>query len=135
MLQLVEALHVVHQPHRLGDIKSFFAAEGVLVAQAAHRVEHLQPAGKLVQLREQVRVGDLCREQVLQLLAHVRRHAVEHALHLAGLLLHLRYQLFQALRRVRLEQVAVLGHERVEVRLVARDLLGEHLVQVFDHLL
>ena len=44
-------------------------------------------------------------------------------------------QLVERLRRVVAEEVAVLLHEAVEVGLAAGHLLGEHLVEVADHLL
>ena len=80
-------------------------------------------------------VAHLIHEQVLKLLSHLRRQAVEQVLHARRLLLHLGDQLLQRLRRVRAEEIAVLLHELLEVRFAARHLLGEHLVQVLHHLL
>ena len=51
------------------------------------------------------------------------------------LALHLLDQLVEGLRRVVAEEVAVLLHEGVEVRLAALHLVLQHLVEVADHLL
>jgi len=98
-------------------------------------VEELEVRGQLAQLVPKLRVADFVHEQVLELLAHVGRHGVEQVLHLRHLALHLLDQLFEILGRVVAEKVAVLLHELVEVRLAAGHLLGEHLVQVADHVL
>ena len=71
----------------------------------------------------------------MKLLAQLRRQAVQQRLHDGRLLLHLLDELFQALGRVVPEQVAVLVHEPLEVRLAPGHLLREHLVQLPDHLL
>ena len=82
--------------HRLGEVELLVAAEGVLVAQVALRVEELEVRLQLGQLVAQLRVADLVHEQVLQLLAHVRRQRVEQVLHLRHLALHLLDQLVEA---------------------------------------
>jgi hypothetical protein len=48
--------------------------------------------------------------------------------------LHLGDELFEVLGRVRPEQVAVLLHERFEVRLATGHLLRQHLVELAHHL-
>jgi hypothetical protein len=87
-LQLVHGLHAVHQRHRLVEVDLLIAAERVLVAHVAHRRQELQVHLQLLQLGLQVRVSDLVGEQILQLLAHVAREAVEQILHLCHLALH-----------------------------------------------
>ena len=71
----------------------------------------------------------------MELAAHIGGQAVQQALHGGDLVLHLGDEILQALGWVRPEEVAVLLHERIEVRLAAGHLLREHLVELADHLL
>ncbi|GBD13700.1 hypothetical protein HRbin24_01736 [bacterium HR24] len=126
---------MLHEAHGLQEVEPLVPAEGVLVLQVAQGSQDVQVDSQLLQLPHQLRVAHFVREQVLELAAHLRRQAVQQALHGRHLLLHLLDELVQGLGRVGAQEVAVLLQERLVIGLAAGHLLGQHPVQVADHVL
>ncbi len=119
---------------RLGEPQRVLPAEVVAPVPAHLREQAAQMLAELVDLPPQVHVFEQLLGQPLQLRALLGRHRVEHRLHRRHALRHDLEQLVEGLR-VLGEEVAVALHEALEVGLLTSLSLGEHLVELGEHVL
>ena len=132
-LELVEAVHLVHELHRLLEADVLVTAERIALRHLLHRQELGEMHGELRHRGFEALVAHEERAgHVVELLALAGRHALHERLHLRHLPAQLVQQIVEALR-VR-ELVAPLLLEGVEVRLPALGALAQHAVQILQHL-
>ncbi len=135
LLHRVVLLLAVDGGERIGEAHRLVALERIRVTERKVRARRLEVSRQPRHVDPQPVVSQQVVHQAAELVAHLRRHAVEQARHLRRLAVEMLDELLQV-RDPRREVASVLRHERAEVvgRIGSGGVLLEERIEVADHL-
>ena len=130
--EVIEPLHLVHELHGRFEAQLLAAVEAILATLRAQEVHALHQPGEFA---VQFRVVEAVLQETLQLRPLFGGKGIHERLGRGHLLAHLLEQFVEGGGRVVAEQVAELGHERLEAGILPGNPLDQHVVQRLKHAL